>query len=667
MKKILYYIVLVLIFVICLLLAYLLPAMLIWGKTPSGIWPYVLLMLVFYCFRFFKSLVPKFYLKEGTEDVDEKLLDDDGESDNEIGNEDDVKNKTDIVEVNTQDSIVEFQAEALDKTNTFKESTVEVLRGINEVTKFNLEEKPTTKKRNLLKVSVLILLLLNVIAVITIVVLFFNQEGGTSQEQNGKKLSPFIETQINYENARKLYDALQEDYDLGTFEQFITDIRDATKRKKLYDAIIDEYELGDFPSFEKQLGFATECSLNAIIFEYNGKKYRVKEEYLDDFVKEYPEAFTIIEKGNRKYRVKAVDYKTFLSEQLEVLYYVPLNDDEAIKLYNSLLNKGYKITDLGDKETFLNKMSNKENRQELYNWVLSRGDFRIGNYDDYEKRLTSKKTSDELSRKYTDSKKLDTPFFRQHNEKERWDSVSFVYSNFDLGFALSLPNRYSWRKTMGTAKHTVAKFVELDSDLTVFVNVQSAKEKLGSKIDILDLWEGYNDYVKLFKDYVIPITEEASGERISDFTHKKVMLCGKKAIKMKYNSMRNDDRYYDNLTAVLDYIFIYNSKIYILSIKCPKKALVAFNADGYSLEDIAKSFQIIPIHKESCDNSRSVYIKWLYEKFVLYGYDVGENIEEFDSLLKNNLESRRWAFEKAREEGLYVGKDYYEFSSIIAP
>ena len=126
MKKILYYIVLVLIFVICWLLAYLLPAMLIWGKTPSGIWPYVLLMLVFYCFRFFKSLVPKFYLKEGAEDVDEKLLEDDGESDNGVGNdnEDDAKNKTDIVEVNTQDSIVEFQTEVLDKTNTFKESTV---------------------------------------------------------------------------------------------------------------------------------------------------------------------------------------------------------------------------------------------------------------------------------------------------------------------------------------------------------------------------------------------------------------------------------------------------------------------------------------------------------------------------------------------------------------
>lgn len=62
-----------------------------------------------------------------------------------------------------------------------------------------------------------------------------------------------------------------------------------------------------------------------------------------------------------------------------------------------------------------------------------------------------------------------------------------------------------------------------------------------------------------------------------------------------------------------------------------------------------------------------MYIKYLYEKFVLYGYNVGKNIEEFDSLLKNKLESRQWAFEKAREEGLYAGKDFYEFSSIVSP
>lgn len=57
------------------------------------------------------------------------------------------------------------------------------------------------------------------------------------------------------DNKRKLYDALSEDYDLGSFEQFSADIADETKRRKLYDATIEDYDFGDFDSFSSQLGF----------------------------------------------------------------------------------------------------------------------------------------------------------------------------------------------------------------------------------------------------------------------------------------------------------------------------------------------------------------------------------------------------------------------------
>lgn len=57
------------------------------------------------------------------------------------------------------------------------------------------------------------------------------------------------------DNKRKLYDALSEDYDLGSFEQFSADIADETKRRKLYDAAIEDYDFGDFDSFSSQLGF----------------------------------------------------------------------------------------------------------------------------------------------------------------------------------------------------------------------------------------------------------------------------------------------------------------------------------------------------------------------------------------------------------------------------
>lgn len=57
------------------------------------------------------------------------------------------------------------------------------------------------------------------------------------------------------EKQRKLYDALSEDYDMGTFEQFCSDIKDETKRRKLYDATIDEYDYGSWENFSKDLGF----------------------------------------------------------------------------------------------------------------------------------------------------------------------------------------------------------------------------------------------------------------------------------------------------------------------------------------------------------------------------------------------------------------------------
>lgn len=57
------------------------------------------------------------------------------------------------------------------------------------------------------------------------------------------------------DNKRKLYDALSEEYDLGSFEQFSSDIQDDAKRRKLYDATSEEYDYGDYDSFSEQLGF----------------------------------------------------------------------------------------------------------------------------------------------------------------------------------------------------------------------------------------------------------------------------------------------------------------------------------------------------------------------------------------------------------------------------
>ena len=62
---------------------------------------------------------------------------------------------------------------------------------------------------------------------------------------------------------------------------------------------------------------------------------------------------------------------------------------QSEQLYNSLLNKGYTEKNLGDRDTFLTKMQDKENRRKLYDFISKRGDFRIGNYENYEQRIAS--------------------------------------------------------------------------------------------------------------------------------------------------------------------------------------------------------------------------------------------------------------------------------------
>jgi N12 class adenine-specific DNA methylase len=65
-----------------------------------------------------------------------------------------------------------------------------------------------------------------------------------------------------------------------------------------------------------------------------------------------------------------------------------MNEQEVKKLYQALLSKGYSTQDLGDEQRFLSKMGDANNRKQLYDWVSSKGNFRIGDYNAYEARLT---------------------------------------------------------------------------------------------------------------------------------------------------------------------------------------------------------------------------------------------------------------------------------------
>lgn len=65
------------------------------------------------------------------------------------------------------------------------------------------------------------------------------------------------------------------------------------------------------------------------IFEYNGKKYNVRDEHIDSFMKDFPDASTIMEREGKKYRVKSADYKTFMSEQQQTEQLAPDSTPET--------------------------------------------------------------------------------------------------------------------------------------------------------------------------------------------------------------------------------------------------------------------------------------------------------------------------------------------------
>ena len=62
--------------------------------------------------------------------------------------------------------------------------------------------------------------------------------------------------------------------------------------------------------------------------------------------------------------------------------------DDIKSLYDGLVGRGYSKGDIGDEETFRRKMSDKNSRRQLYDYVSGRGDFRIGDYETYERRLS---------------------------------------------------------------------------------------------------------------------------------------------------------------------------------------------------------------------------------------------------------------------------------------
>ena len=70
---------------------------------------------------------------------------------------------------------------------------------------------------------------------------------------------------------QKLYQKINQKYNVGTFNEYIIKIYKSDERKILYEALKKDYDLGTFEKFEESLGF------NKVFETPNGSKVKAKE------------------------------------------------------------------------------------------------------------------------------------------------------------------------------------------------------------------------------------------------------------------------------------------------------------------------------------------------------------------------------------------------------
>lgn len=178
------------------------------------------------------------------------------------------------------------------------------------------------------------------------------------------------------------------------------------------------------------------------------------------------------------------------------------------------------------------------------------------------------------------------------NEEERWDAENCIYSNFKYGVAFTLPNNMAWHKVSGTAKHTVVKFVQPDTQLTLFVNINP----INGSSNITDIWDVYEEYTNTVLQLVKNTVNRNSAEQIKDHNFQKAEFCGRHAIKTCYTSILGDDRHDEKIRLItIDYTFIYNNSTTTVTVKCYDEIMNLYKKQGISMEDFLKSFQLTPI------------------------------------------------------------------------
>ena len=174
-------------------------------------------------------------------------------------------------------------------------------------------------------------------------------------------------------------------------------------------------------------------------------------------------------------------------------------------------------------------------------------------------------------------------------ESERWDCNGCSYSNFDYGFSFKLPSDIAWHLIRGTAKHTVVKFFQPDTEITLFVNINELENK-----KVNDIWDIYD----LYTIHVLPMAisrMQSIGETIKEHNYKKSSFCGHHAIKVRYLSSYQDDRFEKPLEVTsIDYTIIYKGVLLTVSLKAYSEVVSELSEEGLNIEDYLKCFILLP-------------------------------------------------------------------------
>lgn len=185
-----------------------------------------------------------------------------------------------------------------------------------------------------------------------------------------------------------------------------------------------------------------------------------------------------------------------------------------------------------------------------------------------------------------------------YEEEERWDAESCTYANFKYGIAFNLTRGVSWEKVSGTAKHTVVKFLQPDSGLTMYANIYP----LGADVPSDNIWDIYSEFIKTYKDVAMPYISNNNGIEVTNFKHRRADICGKNAIKIEYNFIIDDERYDGDQFTSVDYAFLYKGSMVSVGATCINEWVDNFLEDNFTLEDFLRSFHLTPTNNNNINN-----------------------------------------------------------------